>query len=268
MKINACFLGLRRPKNKGMGMEWLLLAVFAIGLWIWMSGSKKNENGSAGSNQSQTDQWLAENMEWLDAARESIADQDLPGWYSDPVTDRQLEKIKSLGIRLSGPKLSKGDASDIIGFFYDPDGSNLEILKFFKIPIKGLNETRARYKVRQLLADPENREAWENRPPTSIQKEFFRFVEVAMPKGMTSSRAEQFIREFEDDEKLDLWCEYEDLWDELSDRDTREEYEIKKPSMAKFREAWKKTIGDSEVAPSIDEIIDALLEIDPSLNRD
>lgn len=234
---------------------------------------------------------INENTEWLErrwkqAEQEQAAGQlkSVPNWFFDPVTDRQLERLRDEGLKLSGV-LTKGKASDLIGLFEAPDEGDLEVLRFFKISTARMNETRARHEVQELLADPNKAESWNNRPATQIQKEFYRFFGFKVPKGLTKQEADQFITEHldsltwneETEEEIDSaqaqrWEIFEDLWDELCDAELRADYEIKKPSMAAFRTAIKELEADGvdllDIEGDIDTVIDKLIELNPSLSRE
>jgi hypothetical protein len=93
---------------------------------------------------------LNENMAWLEE-RWEIAKKErdtgklvtVPHWFFEDVTDRQLQKIEEMGLKIKGGRPSKGEASDIIGLFEPVEEENEEILRFFKAPMKGMNQSRA-----------------------------------------------------------------------------------------------------------------------------
>src|SRR5687767_12600157 len=99
-------------------------------------------------------EWLS--SRWSEAKRQLEAGdlKSFPSWYFDEVTERQAELLASKGINLPDGPVSKGQASDLIGLFFPVDEEDKAVLKFFKVPTKGLNQTTARAEAVKLLADP------------------------------------------------------------------------------------------------------------------
>ncbi len=154
--------------------------------------------------------WLRERWKLADAHQQSGREDIFQKWYFDDATERQKGRLKDLGIE-TGRDATKGQASDLIGIHEPAEERSLAILKFFKRSTKGMNQTRARHEVAQILSDPDNAKAWESRPPTQEQKEFFKFFGLNIGKGLTAADAEKIITEHEtklaeaEDPRLDDW---------------------------------------------------------------
>jgi hypothetical protein len=121
-----------------------------------------------------------------------------------------------------------------------------------------------------LLADPANRETWENRPATAVQKEFYRWFGHKLPKGLTSPEAEEFISTLDlPDEQLDEWHAYEGILDEFEDRDFRVDEGIKKVPVTTIREAVLalRAEGGSVVDLDASDVLPRVLELRPALER-
>jgi hypothetical protein len=91
--------------------------------------------------------WLS--SRWAEANRHND-DGDtktFPSWFFDAATERQLNLLKEKDLSLSGGQLSRGQASDVIGLFFPVEEADKEVLRFFKVPTKGLNQTTARAEV-------------------------------------------------------------------------------------------------------------------------
>lgn len=166
--------------------------------------------------------WLS--SRWAEANRELEAGdlKSFPSWFFDEVTERQTSLLTSKGISLTGGQLSKGQASDLIGLFFPIDEDDKEVLKFFKVPTKGLNQTTARAEVGKLQADPETATAWSRRPAEPKQKEFYRFFGLKVPGGLTHADAEDFMGKHQQtlaSQQHDEWDSYKAILDELSDKD-------------------------------------------------
>jgi hypothetical protein len=202
---------------------------------------------------------------------------DYPKWYSEPVTERQLERISKEGIELSTNALTKGRASDIIGLFEPPEEQDVDTLKFFKIPLAGMSQTRARVEVRKLMSDPKNVEAWRNKPPDQLQRECLKFYGIAIPKGLSGAGASQLIAQREaalgaDGSPLpDEWEAFSSIITELSDRETCEVYRIKKPPLSVLRSAVdalrKEGRAMADLEGDLDLVAAKIIQMKPELER-
>jgi len=241
--------------------------------------------------------WLSE--EWSQAQENKEANNGssfLPSWYYDESTDNQYAYLNSLGVEINKGKLNKGEMSDLIGIFKPIDDRNKELLKFFKVPLTGLNQTKARYEVNKLLSNPENVTTWEQRPANTLQKEFYRFFSLKAPAGLTFSEAKTFIDEFErdydgdfeyhledlkTDEQIEFfkrnqllledWRNFEEIVLEFEDSEFRDSYEIKKPTISLMRKAIaelkKENVTMEDASSDIELVVEKLLQIKPELSK-
>lgn len=154
------------------------------------------------------------------------------------------------------------------------DEGDKEELRFFKIPIKGLNKTTARAEVVKLQADPERAAAWDQRPAEAIQKEFYKFFGVKVPRGLTYSAADIYIGKHQltlDSQQLSNWSSYQSILNELLDKDTRDSYYIKKPSVATIRAAIaalrQSGVSLSKLEGDLEIVAQKLIELQPELER-
>lgn len=205
---------------------------------------------------------------WKRIERKEVA---VPAWYHDPVTEYQLARLKDDGIRLPGRPISKGQASDLISLGETPDPGQFEILKFFKVSGLALKHSSiAAIEIDRLLSDPEKAKKWINRPATPIQKEYYRYFGIPVPKGLTASEAEErIVSDDLTDEQNDEWFAYSELIEELQDKDFREDYDLKKPSLPVIRQAIKQHLdqGTKLDALSADDLVDTILSIKPDLEK-
>lgn len=219
--------------------------------------------------------WLS--SRWSEANKHNDAGDNtktFPSWFFDEATERQINLLTEKGISLSGGELSKGQASDVIGLFFPAEECDKEMLKFFKVPIKGLNQTTARAEVAKLQADPEKAAAWDQRPADSVQKEFYRFFGIKVPSRLTYLAATEYISKHQqtlDSPQLDDWDSYESILDELMDKDTRDSYDIKKPSVTTIRAAIKALrqsgIPMSDLENDLEIVTQKLIELQSELER-
>ena len=80
-----------------------------------------------------------------------VALKTFPRWYFESTTEDQVAQIKKMGLTTDGLKLTNGQASDIIGLFEPADEKDLELLQRHKVPLGGMNKTRAREKATKIL---------------------------------------------------------------------------------------------------------------------
>jgi hypothetical protein len=202
-----------------------------------------------------------------------------PAWFFHPVTERQLQWIRSEGlvVPVASGALTKGQASDIIGLFEPIDEHDEEVLRFFKVPTRGMNQSRGRHEAAVLLADSAKTRVWEARPADSMQRECLRFFGAKAPKELTHAEAQRLIgaRREELSEKksalLDDWDSFESIVVDLDDRETRDEYDMKKPSMAMIRTAVdvlrKEGHTMDDLAGDLTLVAEKLLQLKPELGR-
>lgn len=195
----------------------------------------------------------------------------VPPWYNDPVTERQLQRLRDDEIKLPGRPINKGNASDLIGLTEPPEPNQLEVLRFFKVtglPLK--HYSIAAIEIDRLMSDPEKASRWINRPATPIQKEYYRYFGIPITKGLTASEAEDIIASQELTEEQDEeWDAYAEIIDELQDKDFREDYDLKKPSIPVIRQAVQRhtSQGATILELSPDDLVDTILDIKPELRK-
>jgi hypothetical protein len=278
-------------------MEWLgIIAVVLVVYFFLQSGKKgKASGGNAGRSTGSTpasprgsarDQVLDDNIDWLrarwanaDRARSAGTLANFPAWYFDPVTERQLERMHRDGISVSGVGLTKGKASDLIGLLEPIEEKHEAILRFFKVPLRGMNHSRAIYEVSKLFADAKNVAAWKLRPAEPLQKEFLRFFDMKCPKGLTCAEGERLINDYrvklleEHSPKLDEWDSFESIVTDLFDKEAREDYDlnIKKPSLSVLSAAIdalrKEGNSMDDLAGDLDIVAQKLIKLKPDLEK-
>ncbi|MCA0902031.1 hypothetical protein [Microbulbifer agarilyticus] len=265
-----------------MELSTLLILIFLFFL-LFKPGSKSNKNnskvknsGNARKNNTAVDSdWLQSRWRLAQEHYKTGNREIFQDWYFERATERQIERLKEDGVSFSKQKLSKGQASDLIGLKEPAEEDNIEVLKFFKVPTRGIKQTQARHEVSMIFSKEENISAWATRPATSIQKEFFKFFGLKLPKNLTHEQAIKIIRtESEkiieiDEPKFESWDAYESVLYELFDREFREDYGLKKPSLSLIRQAtaslMESGITFQEMEDDIDIVVQKLLAIKPEL---
>lgn len=272
-----------------MGNLIFLIFCVAIGIYIfrkfsssnsdsWQTPQKQEQSKPAKKQSKKTEdlQWLQDRWDLADEHQKTGDTSIFPSWYYDEATDRQLKRLAEEGYN-TNQALTKGQASDLIGLNEPPSDGQIEIMKFFKVSLKGMNQTKAEHTINTLLQDKEKADAWANRPPSQLQREEAKFLGIKLPKDTSSPEASKLIAEQwkqldEDDPKLDEWGAVEQVIDELSDPDLlKEDYEIKKPRipliMTALNELKKEGQSFEKSADEIQTVVDKLLELKPDLER-
>ncbi|MGQ0751611.1 MAG: hypothetical protein ACT4PS_13840 [Betaproteobacteria bacterium] len=261
-------------------MEVLLLII--VGLVVlaivgsgWRSPSASADKGGRASREQRiidaNMDWLRERWRMADAEKAAGNLVHFPKWYFDDATDRQRSRLEQDGVNVSGNP-TKGQASDIIGLFQDPETDLLEKLKFFDITLKGplLNETRVRHEAAKLDSDPAKQSAWAQRPASALQKEFYRFIGERPPARLTFQQAEAYIGEAMEklsEQQQAEWDAFESLMDEFEDREFRSDVEIRKPTPADIRAAMAALKAGGQDFDDPFDVAEKLLEMKPSLAR-
>ena len=226
---------------------------------------------SNGGSRGEIANWLQER--WELAQRLGVGDV-FPAWYFDEMTESQGRRLEEDGRRYSG-QLTKGQASDLIGLGEQPDEEDREVLRFFKRPLRGMNETRARHEIALLFREEANRKAWADRPATTRQREFFRFFGMKPAAGLLKREADQQIAERlkkaqeSNDPRGEQWRIYNAVLDDFDDPDFRDGYNIRKPSAPTIRKAVDALLADGTTWNELDSdrVADHLVEMDPGLER-
>ncbi len=110
----------------------------------------------------------------------------------------------------------------------------------------------------------------------AMQKECLRFFGLAVPRGVTFENAEKLIEghraalDDTDSKRADEWDAFELVVGNLSDRENRADYGIKKPTLAAIRQAFDALLADGTAAEDIDDqlVVEKLLELKPELATD
>lgn len=272
-------------------MVYLVFAVIAAALAYFMfirkgpakppSPAEKSAQHVPSGNRASHPADVRNNIEYLNAQwaaakeeKQSSAASTFPTWFFDPATERQRERLKNEGTLASGRPLTKGAASDLIGLREPLDDEHAEILKFFKVPLQGLNQTIGRYEVKRLLSSPENVAAWTARPIEPMQKEYMKFFSLPVLASLGAVQAEQEIQAHrkktskDDERKHAEWQSFQDMVNELDDREARADYGIKKPPLSAIALAMGELRAKGEDADDVLAVVDQLIKMRPNLARD
>jgi hypothetical protein len=190
-------------------------------------------------------------------------------WQNEPVTEAMLQELDKEGIRLDRP-LTKGQAMNVLGLFSPPNGRQVDILKHFNIPYSfKMNQTMAHYLIRELFSDPQKREEWKNRPPTTTVRQGLLFMEGKLVNGLThvecQARLDQLGMEYP--ELYQEWKQIDRLFLEANNPEVRAKYQVRKITWKRFFESYEdlKSTGINSRVMSGDHIIENTLRNDDKI---
>lgn len=218
--------------------------------------------------------WLVDRWKTIDERNQTNQPNIVPKWYFDEASPAQLSLLQQQKIRAFPANITKGKASDLIGLHAEAETKELEILKFFKVPTKSVKQTQARHVIATLFLQPENKDAWNNRPPTTLQKAGLKFFKIKAPESMTATAVENLINNHiktlnEDDLTWSTWSAIESLYEELSDKETRENFGIKKPSINLLVRTVQQLVKEGKKPAAleldIDAVVERLIETEPEI---
>lgn len=252
----------------------IVLAIVASGWRSPSASAASGRGGRATGKQRIIDanmEWLRERWRMADAEKAAGTLVHFPKWYFDDATDSQRYRLEQDGVNVSVGG-TKGQVSDIIGLFVEPEPDVQEKLKFFGIKLKDplLNETRARHEAAKLDADPEKQRAWSQRPASAVQKEFYRLIGEKAPQRLTSEQADAKIAEVYDsltDQQQEEWEAFEAVLQDFEDREFRSDMEIRKPAPTNIRAAMAALKAEGKPFDDPCDVAEKLLEIKPALSR-
>ncbi|MFH0958309.1 MAG: hypothetical protein V1897_06360 [Pseudomonadota bacterium] len=188
-----------------------------------------------------------------------------------------MERLEAIGLSLKDKNLKKGHIYDVIGLFEPVEEENNEILKFFNVSLKGMNQAKARYEVSKLLADQSNFDRWSKRPPTPIQREFYRFFSLKTPQDLNYETASKFIDDHknklaeENDSNVVEWEAFKSIYEEINDSEFRKDNDLKKISLALYRSAIDQLKNEGKTLSGLsndtDIVVNKILEINPDIEK-
>ena len=270
----------------------LLIGLVIVAFILKIMYNSKNKKSAASKSRSVTksrsitkeEKILQDNTEWMEewwetARKERDAGElkSVPNWFFDDVTERQLQKIEEIGLNIKGGRLTKGEASDIIGLFEPAEERDIEIFRYFNIPLKNMNKSKAKYEVLQLFNDPVKKETWKKRPAYPMQKEFYKFFGLKVPKALNYEEASKFITKYkmeileQNESIIDEWNAYEEVYDMINHIDIREDYELKKISLSLYRSAIDQLKNEGYSLQNLSDepeiVVDKIIEIKPDIQK-
>jgi len=149
-------------KSISSGTKLFMTAVSFITLSaVYLSIRKRSANrGIENLTKAEGHKILDDNIDWLQkrwdriqTERDSGLLRTVDSKYFDDATEQQLSRIKRIGLNLSTEMMSRGQASDIIGLYEPVEEKNAAILEKQKIPLDGMNQTKANEILTTLLDD-------------------------------------------------------------------------------------------------------------------
>jgi hypothetical protein len=259
-------------------MEVVIILIAGALFFAWKTGvfkdtaghTSKNTNTSKNQKQPPIPEWLQER--WRIAASNKYS--NLPEWYTKPATERQVQKLEELGYTANPTNLMRGTASDIIGLYEEADDESIKILKFFKVSTAKINETAARDAIDKIFSKESNIVLWEQRPLDAIHKEYCKLFSLKIPAGISYSKAISTVTAHKmnlpkNDPKLEKWNKLAEIYEELEDKEVREEFDIKKAPLSLIKQSIDALLAEGSALDELDisDIVEQMIELKPDIEH-
>lgn len=214
------------------------------------------------------DEWLIDRWFEIDSGNLKV-----PSWHALEVTQRQIDRLKNYGLMHSAK--NRGQASDIIGLFEKPSQEDIDLLRFFKYPVRGMTQTKAQHICGVIRNDAEKMKSYSERAADPVHRRMYSFCGLKVPEKLTIDRFERDYNAMSEAERfsecISVWDDYMSSFEELQIKDVRDDYEIKRITHKIYDSAIAELIKSGippEVAVSdLDQIVEKIFEINPSLHK-
>ncbi len=112
----------------------------------------------------------------------------------------------------------------------------------------------------------------ENKPAEDSQKEYLKFFNLTVPKGLTAGKAQEIIKDHKNEstkEEQDEWENYSSIIEDFNDEEFLEEYELKKVPISVLHDAITQVRQEYDCYSDFcaDDVVDKLIEIRPDLKK-
>ena len=144
------------------GIKYIaLIAIFFILLsYILYSRQRKKNKVNRDKRKVEHQRLFNDNIDWLQKRWRRLEVEKHSGvlrtedrCYYDRASEKQISQIKDIGLDLDTENLTQGHVSDINGLFESVEEHNVEILLNQRIPLDGMNRTKARESLATVLKD-------------------------------------------------------------------------------------------------------------------
>lgn len=262
-----------------------LLSLLVIGIFLFRRNRQCNERraleaAELAANSAAKETASFDEKEMLAArwemARSHIAAGDFD-WFDQkfiqPITDKQDACLKKLNASLPKEELLYGEAADLISIATkeEPEYSDLEVLRFFKVKTQGYSKVRANHEAVLFRIDKERMVEFDARPPTDELKLLAIFLGITPSDSMrdmevmVNTTVSKIAPDSDRHEEVEA---YESILSAIYNQETRATYGIKKPSAALV----KKTLSEmamirsyAQISDDIDLVFAKLVEKKPDL---
>lgn len=183
--------------------------------------------------------------EWLKTEWDTQFKNVGPSWLLR-ATPQQYERLveKGWGRNIGKMPLTKYQAMDMLMLAQPAEPEDLELLDFFKIPLDSPNALLASYHANALRENTQAMQEWLGRTATVVQREALRYFKEKTPKALTAQEAQNTLNAIEQglylagrSNEWEAWIQYKETWAALQCKETCTQYDLKKPTGAKIRDA-------------------------------
>ena len=169
--------------------------------------------------------------------------------------------------------LTRGQAMDLLMLAKAPEDEDRQLLEFFNIKIEASNALVVSQQAAILQMNDQEMQKWNERPATPVQKEAIRYFQGKVPRSISAESATQVLSSIKSElyqtgnaDKWTSWLLFSDTWLQLQSSEICIQYDIKKPTPIKIREALCSLIAE-DIAEWNDKdvVVQRLVELYPEL---
>ena len=192
-------------------------------------------------------------------------------------TDGQLEQLREAGwgdsLGSDGGGITRNQAMDLLMLAKNPELEDAEVLAFFDVHLEQPNALLFAHHASALRLDSDKMALWHERPATPLQKEGLRYFQGKVPRSITAQAAKDSLTAIERGlyqsgraQEWTNWLRFSDTWQTLQAKEVCGQYDIKKPTPAKIRDAIQSLLDENvEEWSEKDVVVQRLVELYPEL---
>lgn len=214
--------------------------------------------------------------EWMAAEWHGQFQQQGKRWLLR-ATPGQIEQLREAGwgesLGSSGSVVTRNQAMDLLMLAKNPEQEDAELLAFFDVQIEQPNALVCAHHASALRLDSDKMAQWNERAATSLQKEGLRYFQGKVPRNITAETAKESLLAIERGlyqsgraDEWTTWLRFAEAWQTLQAKEVCGQYDIKKPTPSKIREALQSLLEENvQEWSEKDVVVQRLVELYPDL---
>lgn len=214
--------------------------------------------------------------EWMAGEWHAQYQQQGKGWLLR-ATQTQIDQLREAGWGQSlggnGDIIARNQAMDLLMLAKPAELEDCELLAFFDVQVEQPNALVCAHHASVLRLDSNKMAQWHARPATALQKEALRYFQGKVPRSITAEAAHETLLTIERglyqsgrQQEWTTWLQFSETWQHLQAKDVCGQYDIKKPTPSKIREALQSLLEENvQEWNEKDVVVQRLVELYPEL---